>query len=286
MNLLERVLTLLGANLNTVVEKADDPEQVLRQLQLDMRNQLVQVKTQVATAIAECHKLQKRSQERQGEADKWLKKAEFAVQQGSDNTAREALKHYNEINRQLQRYQQQRENQEQFVGTMRNALRQLEAKIAEVDTTIDLLATRKRNALIQQRVYETLNKSSLARNKEHTTKAQDALLNAEARAQALAHLQHQTFDAQIDQLSETQEIENQLQVIKEQNAPSPRTLPANKSGRQTSPLTSPPQPLERTQPPHQHRPRKPRVQTEPINSQDLDVEQLKKRLDTPNAPDL
>src|SRR2546421_9578537 len=102
MNLLERVLTLLGANLNTMIEKADDPEQVLRQLQLDMRNQLVQVKTQVATAIAESHKLQRRSQERKEEADKWLKKAELAVQQGNDNTAREALMHYNDINRQIQ----------------------------------------------------------------------------------------------------------------------------------------------------------------------------------------
>src|SRR5258708_1131910 len=58
MNLLERVLTLLRANLNTLVEKADDPEKVLRQLQLDMRNQLMQFKTQVATAIAESRNLQ------------------------------------------------------------------------------------------------------------------------------------------------------------------------------------------------------------------------------------
>ena len=281
MNLLERVLTLLGANLNTVVEKADDPEQILHQLQLDMRNQLVQVKTQVATAIAESHKLQRRSQERKGEADKWLKKAELAVQQGSDNTAREALKHYNEINRQLQRYQQQRENQDQLVSTLRNALRQLEAKIAEVDTTIDLLATRKRNALIQQRIYEALNKSSPARDKERTTKAQDALLDAEARAQALTHLQNQTLDTQMEQLNPKQDIEHQLQEIKEQNAPSHQTLSANQPRRQTSPLTSSPQPLERTQTPNQQRLRQTKVRTEPIISQDLDIEQLKKRLNTP-----
>ncbi len=69
MNLLERVLTLLRANVNTMVEKADDPEKVLRQLQLDMRNQLVQVKTQVATAIAESHKLQHRNKEKAFEAE-------------------------------------------------------------------------------------------------------------------------------------------------------------------------------------------------------------------------
>src|SRR5579864_5251453 len=169
MNLLERVLTLLGANLNTVIEKADDPEQVLRQIQIDMRNQLVQVKTQIATAIAESHKLQRRGQERKVEADNWLKKAELAVQQGNDDTAREALTHYNHINHQIQRYQQQRENQEQMVGTMRNALRQLEAKIVEVDITIDLLATNKRNTLIKQHVYEALNKSTASNEQRPQT---------------------------------------------------------------------------------------------------------------------
>ncbi len=282
MNLLERVLTLLGANLNTVVEKADDPEQVLRQLQIDMRNQLVQVKTQVATAIAESRKLQKCSQERKGEADKWLKKAELAVQQGSDDTAREALTHYNQINRQIQRYQQQQGNQEQFVGTMRNALRQLEVKIAEVDTTIDLLATHKRNTLIQQRVYEALNKSTTSKDRERTTKAQDALLDAEARAQALTHLQNRTFDAQINQLTAKQEIEQQLQVIREKNVPSPQKPDTNEQRRQTSPLAFSPQPLERTTP-NQHRLRKAEMQTEPTTSKDLDVEQLKARLDTPNT---
>ena len=74
MNLLERVLTLLRANLNTVAEKSEDPEKTLRQIQLDMRNQLVQVKTQVATAIAEERKLEKRSQELLGEAALWLKR--------------------------------------------------------------------------------------------------------------------------------------------------------------------------------------------------------------------
>ena len=64
MNLLERVLTLLRANVNSMMEKADDPEKVLRQLQQDMRNQLMQVKTQVATAIAESHKLQQRNKEK------------------------------------------------------------------------------------------------------------------------------------------------------------------------------------------------------------------------------
>src|SRR5436309_8696743 len=166
MNLLERVLTLLGANLNTMIEKADDPEKVLRQLQLDMRNQLVQVKTQVATAISESHKLQKRSKEKVAEAEAWLKKAEQAVQQNNDTAARTALIHYNDILKQANRYQQMQKEQEQLVITMRGALRQLEAKISEVETTVELLVTRKRNALLQQRVFDALIKTAGQKKKK------------------------------------------------------------------------------------------------------------------------
>jgi len=214
MNLLERVLTLLRANLNSVVEKADDPEKALRQLQLDMRNQLVQVKTQVATAIAESRKLLKRSQERASEAEMWLKKAEQAVQQGNDDAARTALTRHNDIHKQAQRYNQLQKEQEQLVTTMRGALRQLEAKIAEIETTIELLETRKRSALIQQRVYEALNKTGKSQQRDNATRAQDAILDAEARARALAALHQHDLDAQLEQLSEEQALEQQLNELK------------------------------------------------------------------------
>ncbi len=273
MNLLERVLTLLRANLNSVVEKADDPEKALRQLQLDMRNQLVQVKTQVATAIAESRKLLKRSQERAIEAEVWLRKAEQAVQQGNDDTARTALMHHNDIHKQAQRYKQLQKEQEQLVTTMRGALRQLEAKITEIDTTIELLETRKRSALIQQRVYEALNKTGKSPQKDNAARAQDAVLDAEARARALAALHQHDLDAQLEQLSEEQALEQQLNNLKamhnlsaqppllEAGNPHPSPLlrpqphsnaPAHKlvtgnTGQNEPSSGSPPSPLERDQ---------------------------------------
>ena len=60
MSLLDRVSTLLRANLNDLVEKAEDPERMLKQVVLDMENQLMQVKTQVAIAIADQHLLERR----------------------------------------------------------------------------------------------------------------------------------------------------------------------------------------------------------------------------------
>ena len=63
MALMERVTTLLRANLNDLVDKAEDPEKMLKQLVLDMENQLLQVKTQVAIAIADQHLLEKKTAE-------------------------------------------------------------------------------------------------------------------------------------------------------------------------------------------------------------------------------
>ena len=214
MNLLERVLTLLRANLKTLVEKADDPEKVLRQLQLDMRNQLVQVKTQVATAIAESRKLQSRAKEKKAEAEIWQRRAEQAIQQDNDAKARDALTRYNEILKQAQRYQQQQKEQEQLVSTMRGILQQLEAKISEVETSIELLAARKRSALLQQRVYDALNKTGGPQEKERANSAQDVVMEAEARAQALADLHKRDLDVQLEQLSSEQLVEQQLNELK------------------------------------------------------------------------
>jgi phage shock protein A len=277
---------LLRANLDNVVEKADEPEKVLNQLRLDMRNQLVQVKTQVATAIAEGHKLQKRSQEHKDEAGKWFKKAEQAVQQGNDTAARAALARYNDISKQAQRYLDQKKDQDQLVVTMRNVLRQLETKIAEVETNLDLLETRKRNALLQQRVFDALNKANNPKERDRTSKAQDTIIDAEARAQALADLHQRDLTTrleQLEQLAEAREIEQQLQALKhDQRHPGePRLL---REGQNDSASLLRPRPrLDES-----IRRRRPvtgnlQGQAEPSTSRDINVEYLKKLLNpSPN----
>ena len=67
------------ANLNDLIDRAEDPEKLLKQLILDMENQLMQVKTQVAIAIADQHLLQKKQKEHEDSAAEWRRKAELAV---------------------------------------------------------------------------------------------------------------------------------------------------------------------------------------------------------------
>ena len=241
MNLLERVLTLLRINLNSMIEKSDDPEKVIKQLQIDMRNQLMQVKTQVATAISESRKLHSRAKEKKAEAEVWHSKAEHAIQQNNDAAARSALSRYNEIIKQAQRYQQQQREQEQLVATMKGVLQQLEAKISEVETTIELLATRKRNALLQQRVFDALKKSDEMKNSGRAERVYDIVMESEARAHAMADIHQRDLDVQLEQLSQEQLLEQQLNALKAEKLPEMETPLLAEANPLRSPLI-PPQP--------------------------------------------
>src|SRR5438045_331795 len=91
MALMERVGTLLRANLNDLVDRAEDPEKMVKQVILDMENQLIQVKTQVAISIADLHLLERRLDENGKRQEEWMRKAELAVTKQQDDLARAAI---------------------------------------------------------------------------------------------------------------------------------------------------------------------------------------------------
>src|SRR5205814_1896003 len=129
MGLLDRVGTLIRANLNDMLDRAEDPEKVLKQLILDMNNQLIQVKTQVAASIADEKLLFRRYEENQALASEWQGKAELAVQKGEDDLAKAALARRNTYQQTADGFKQQYESQKVQVDQLKDALRQLEAKI-------------------------------------------------------------------------------------------------------------------------------------------------------------
>src|SRR3954454_20400256 len=94
MAILERVSTLLRANLNDLIDRTEDPEKMIKQVILDMENQLLQVKTQVAISMAADHLLQNKNTEQQDLAAEWMRKPEMAVDKNQDDLARAALERY------------------------------------------------------------------------------------------------------------------------------------------------------------------------------------------------
>ena len=146
MALLERVSTLLRANVNDLIEKAEDPEKMLRQLLLDMENQLLQVKTQVAIAIADQHLLEKKKKEHDDDAEGWHKKAALAVQKGQDDLARAALARSISHTRLSEGFAQQIEDQRSEAQVMRTNYNQLQQKLKETHARCELLIAQTRRA--------------------------------------------------------------------------------------------------------------------------------------------
>src|SRR5262245_8622994 len=156
MAVLERVATLLRANLNDLNDRAEDPEKMIKQVILDMENQLLQVKTQVAISMADQHLLEKKQKEEEEKAAEWMRKAELAVDKGLDDLARAALERHQACSKLVEGYAQQVGDQKIQVETLRSALSRLDQKLGEARAKSDMI-------LAQHRRSRTLNNATDAR---------------------------------------------------------------------------------------------------------------------------
>ena len=146
MALLERVSTLVRANLNDLIDKAEDPEKMIKQVILDMQNQLLQVKTQVAIAIADQHLLEKKQKENEDKVAEWMRKAELAVDKKQDDLARAALQRVESYRDLSTSFAQQVNDQKAQAENLKTALRQLDQKLTEAQAKADLLIAQHRRA--------------------------------------------------------------------------------------------------------------------------------------------
>jgi phage shock protein A len=146
MGLMERVSTLVRANLNDLIDKAEHPEKMIKQLILDMENQLMQMKTQVAVAIADQHMLEQKEKENDQLAADWMHKAELAVDKKQDDLARRALERYQSYQRLGESFKEQVADQAVQVENLKAALRKLEQKLEEAHAKSQLLMAQHRRS--------------------------------------------------------------------------------------------------------------------------------------------
>jgi phage shock protein A len=159
MALMDRVATLVRANLNDLIDKAENPEKMLKQVTLDMENQFMQVKTQVAIALADLHLLEKKKAENNAKHTEWMRKAELAVDKKDDQLARAALERAVSFHLLAENYDQQIGDHHIQVESMKSALKRLELKLSEARAMADMLIVQHRRSRATHR----------AANAQHTS---------------------------------------------------------------------------------------------------------------------
>lgn len=185
MSIWQRLKTLFKSNVNDAISKREDPEKILNQLVIDMREQLVTAKKQVAIAIADEKRLKKQFEEAAGKANEWEQKAMLAVKAGRDDLATQALNRQQEAANLAKEYQKQFESQREATEKLRASLRKLNDKIEDARRKKDLLVARQRRAQAQGKIHETL--SSMGDNSAFDTFDRMAEKVDQMEAEAEAH---------------------------------------------------------------------------------------------------
>jgi phage shock protein A len=215
MALLERVSTLIRANLNDLVDRAEDPEKLIKQVILDMENQFLQVKTQVAISIADLHMLEKKKRENEASMAEWLKKAEKSVDKKQDDLARMALERYRSFQLMAESFQEQVSDQQAQVENLKSALQKLEQKLAEAQSKKELLLARHRRSQVAGRAQ----RAQAAIGDQSKTAVFDRLkhkvLHGEAATHAEAELAGEDIDGKFAAIEKQDEIERMLGEIKQ-----------------------------------------------------------------------
>jgi phage shock protein A len=219
MALLERVAALIRANLNELADRAENPEKMIKQIILDMQNQFIQVKTQVAIALADLHLLEKKQQEDKTREEEWMRKAQLAVSKGDDRLARAALDRSMSYRQLVADFVERIEDQKSQVEMLKDALNALARKIAEAEGQAEVLIAQHRRTKAVERAADASQEADSTDKAGAFPRRDNKVLREEVATQAALELSGDDIKRRFEKLEREQEIERVLQELKQGKGP-------------------------------------------------------------------
>jgi len=218
MKLLERVSMLVRANLNDLIDRSEDPEKMVKQVILDLHNQYIQVKTQLAVALTEQHLIEEKAVEARAKAGEWMRKAELAVDRGEDGLAKRALERHNTFTQTGELFAEQTEEHTKDVDLLRDTLSKLEAKLREAEGKKALLVTQHRAARARARAGQAAYEATGAAPQATLGRMEDKVREEAARGTALFELAEDDLEASFARMERAERLDQQLAELKARRA--------------------------------------------------------------------
>ena len=156
MSIFTKLSTVIKSNFNDLISRAENPEKMLNQIILDMRDQLAKAKREVAAAIADERKLRSQLDDEVKQARQWEHRAMLAVKEGRDELAKQALMRQGEHAERAAALETTWQAQASETEKLKGSLRQLNDKIEEAKRKRNLLVAKQRRAQAQRRIHETM----------------------------------------------------------------------------------------------------------------------------------
>jgi phage shock protein A len=188
MGIFQKLSTVIKSNINDLISRAENPEKMLNQIILDMRDQLAKAKREVASAIADERKLKSQLDTEVKQARDWQHRAMLAVKESRDDLAKQALLRQKEHTERAHVLQQTWEAQAAETEKLKGSLRQLNDKIEEAKRKRNLLIAKQKRAQAQRRIHETMSGLSDTSAFEAFNRMADKIEEEERRSVAQAEV--------------------------------------------------------------------------------------------------
>ncbi|MBA2598324.1 MAG: PspA/IM30 family protein [Chloroflexota bacterium] len=212
--IMDRLARLIRANVNDMIDQAEDPEKMIDQILREMNESIVMARAQVASMIAQEKELELEAAETSKLAGEWGRKAERAVTAGKDDLAREALRRKRDNEENSKIYGEQLGVQTQAVTKLKEQLRQIEAKYQTTLGARDSLVARQRRARSQRQVAEAIVVVTPLDPSSELDRMERKIRGEEAYAMAALEVGEESFESQFQALEAESDVEDELAELK------------------------------------------------------------------------
>lgn len=217
MGFLQRLWRIIKANINSVLQKTEDPEKILEQAVSDMQEDLVKLRQAVAQAIASQKRTERQANQAKNTAEEWKKRAQLALEKGNEELAREALTRRQNYQQTADSLGEQLEQQNQVIDKLKTDMRKLESKISEAKNKKDMYIARARSAQATQRVSEFMQGVNTGSSLSAFEQMEEKVTEMEASAEATAEMGQDDIEQQFASLEQGGSVDAELNQMKQQS---------------------------------------------------------------------
>ena len=218
MGVFGRLSDIINSNINSLLDKAEDPEKLVRLIIQEMEQTLIEVRSASARTIADKKELSRKMASIEKDIACWQEKAELAVSKERDDLATAALQ---EKNRLEQVFNVQKQEMKEWEGALEKLefdVSRLQSKLNEAVARRDTMLLRQQTLCQQKQVKQQVNRPNLNSAFEKFEMFERKIDQMEAEVEAMSLGQNVSLKHQIDDLVVSEHIENELKALKQKVA--------------------------------------------------------------------
>ncbi len=214
MGIFTRFRDIVGANINAMLDKAEDPEKLIKLMIREMEDTLVELKASCAQVMANSKKAQRQSEEARSKAQYWAKNAELAVNKGRDDLAREALVEKRRHTERGDALEQELVEFDRLIEQYHDDIRQLEDRLGIAREKQRMLVQRHIRAKRKKRAQEEIRRIDSTEAIFKFEQLENRIERMEAEADLVNFGTKPGLPEEFDDLVVDEEIEKELQTMK------------------------------------------------------------------------